>query len=62
MHGQLTAAFTEDVEALTAIERLVSATCADDMFEISLASDRAGIAMRRWLWKRASGQSSTMTS
>ncbi|CCW19227.1 transposase Tn5 [Sphingobium indicum BiD32] len=55
MHQQLSAAFTEDVEALTAIETLVSATAPDDIYEISLASDRAGIAMRRSLWKKSLG-------
>jgi len=54
MHTQLTAAFLEDVEGLTAIEALVGTMPADDRFEISFASDRAAVAMRRWLKKAAS--------
>jgi vanillate O-demethylase monooxygenase subunit len=55
MQQQLTAAFTEDVEGLTELEKLVGATPREDRFEISLASDRAGVAMRRWLLKAATG-------
>jgi len=53
MHQQLTAAFMEDVEGLTALEKLVSATPREEYFEISLPSDRPGVAMRRWLRKAA---------
>ena len=56
MQEQLTAAFTEDIEGLTELEKLVSATPEDDLFEISLASDRAGVAMRRWLLKAATAE------
>lgn len=53
MDSQLAVAFTEDVAGLTAIEELVAATDADDRYEVSLGSDRAGVAMRRWLLKLA---------
>ncbi|MCJ2185846.1 aromatic ring-hydroxylating dioxygenase subunit alpha [Novosphingobium beihaiensis] len=53
MQQQLAAAFVEDIEGLTALEKLASAIPQDDQFEISLASDRAGVAMRRWLLKAA---------
>jgi vanillate O-demethylase monooxygenase subunit len=53
MHRHLTTAFEEDVEALTALEQLAAATPEEDRFEISLSSDRAGVAMRRWLFKAA---------
>lgn len=53
MQDQLAIAFTEDVVGLAAVEGLVRSTQVDDMYEISLASDRAGLAMRRWLYKMA---------
>ncbi len=53
MHRNLVAAFSEDVAGLTALEKLVEATPDEDMFEISFASDRAAVAMRRWLFKAA---------
>lgn len=49
MDEQLSAAFLEDVHGLAEVERMVAATPAEDMYEISLASDRPGVAMRRWL-------------
>ena len=55
MQENLTAAFTEDIEGLTELEKLVAATPPEDMYEISLASDRAGVAMRRWIHKTALG-------
>lgn len=51
MQAQLTVAFTEDVVGLTQVEEMIAATPAEDRFEISLSSDRPGIAMRRWLLK-----------
>lgn len=53
MLEQLSAAFLEDIEGLTEMEKLVAATPREDQYEISLASDRAGVAMRRWLHKAA---------
>lgn len=53
MQQQLTIAFTEDVVGLTALEKMVAETPEDDLYEISLAFDRAGLAMRRWLLKLA---------
>lgn len=53
MQEQLTIAFTEDVEGLREVEKLIAATDDDDRYEISLASDRPGLAMRRWLLKAA---------
>jgi vanillate O-demethylase monooxygenase subunit len=51
MQEQLAVAFTEDVVGLTAIEALFAATPEAQRVEISFASDRAGLAMRRWLLK-----------
>ena len=56
MQHHLTIAFTEDVDGLTAVEQMVDATPPDDYFEISLASDRPGVAMRRWLLKTAQAE------
>lgn len=56
MQEQLSAAFLENVTGLAEVERMVGATAADDMYEISFASDRAGVAMRRWLFCQAQGQ------
>ncbi len=53
MHEQLTAAFQEDVDGLEAVEAMVAATPPDDYYEISIAADRAGVAMRRWLHRQA---------
>jgi phenylpropionate dioxygenase-like ring-hydroxylating dioxygenase large terminal subunit len=54
MHEQLFQAFAEDVAGLTAIEEIL-ADCGDEIFEISVASDRASVAMRRYLKQRAEG-------
>lgn len=56
MQQQLTMAFTEDVVGLSHVEAMVAATAEDEQFEISLSSDRAGVAMRRWLLKAAMAQ------
>jgi vanillate O-demethylase monooxygenase subunit len=53
MQEQLTVAFTEDVVGLTEIERMIAETPEDDRYEISLASDRPGLAMRRWIYRTA---------
>jgi phenylpropionate dioxygenase-like ring-hydroxylating dioxygenase large terminal subunit len=55
MHEQLFQAFAEDVEGLSAIEAVL-AEVPDDAFEISVASDRASVAMRRYLKQRAEGR------
>jgi phenylpropionate dioxygenase-like ring-hydroxylating dioxygenase large terminal subunit len=52
MHDKLFAAFAEDVAGLTAIEQTLAAT-GDDAYEISIASDRAAVAMRRYLKRRS---------
>lgn len=56
MHEQLGAAFQEDVDGLSAVENLVGQTPEDEYFEISLPSDRPGVAMRRWLQRTALAQ------
>lgn len=53
MHEQLSAAFEEDVEGLEAVENMVAKTPPEDRYEISVASDRAGLAMRRWIARQA---------
>jgi len=52
MHEQLFKAFREDVDGLSAIERTL-AEAGDETYEISVASDAAAIAMRRYLKRRA---------
>ena len=57
MHEQLMAAFDEDVVGLEAIEELyASRSEEDDYFEISLTSDAASVAMRRYLKRRAEAE------
>ena len=52
MHDELFKAFQEDVSGLSAIERTL--TQADDhTYEISVASDAAAVAMRKYLKRRA---------
>lgn len=53
MHRQLTAAFREDVEGLEAVEEMWAKTPSADRYEISVAADRAGLAMRRWIHREA---------
>jgi vanillate O-demethylase monooxygenase subunit len=52
MHGQLFHAFAEDVAGLTAVEQTL-AEAGDEPYEMSVASDRASVAMRRYLKRRA---------
>jgi phenylpropionate dioxygenase-like ring-hydroxylating dioxygenase large terminal subunit len=52
MHEQLFKAFQEDVGGLSAIERTV-AEAGEETFEISVASDAAAVAMRKYLKRRA---------
>lgn len=52
MHQQLFKAFQEDVTGLSAIERTL-AEAGEDTFEISVASDAAAVAMRKYLKRRA---------
>lgn len=59
MQDHLTVAFSEDVDGLTEVERAWSATPEEDRYEISLAFDRAGVAMRRWLLKAAQSAQAT---
>jgi len=53
MQDQLTVAFTEDVVGLSEVEQMIAATPDEDQYEISLASDRPGLAMRRWIQRKA---------
>ncbi len=52
MHEQLFRAFQEDVNGLAAIERTL-ADAGEEIFEISVASDAAAVAMRKYLKQRA---------
>ena len=52
MHEQLMTAFQEDVDGLTAIERTVQ-DAGEETYEISVASDGAAVAMRKYLKRRA---------
>ncbi len=52
MHEQLFKAFAEDVAGLTAVEQNL-AEAGEEPFEISLASDRPAIALRRYLKRRS---------
>lgn len=49
MRDALTAVFQEDVDGLSLIEQMVADTPLADRYEVSLASDRPAMAMRRWL-------------
>jgi phenylpropionate dioxygenase-like ring-hydroxylating dioxygenase large terminal subunit len=53
MHEQLFTAFQEDVSGLEAIERAIAELHDEDLYEISVASDSAAVAMRRYLKRRA---------
>jgi hypothetical protein len=53
MHEQLFGAFQEDVCGLEAIERALGDSREEDLYEISVASDSAAVAMRRYLKRRA---------
>jgi phenylpropionate dioxygenase-like ring-hydroxylating dioxygenase large terminal subunit len=52
MHEQLFAAFQEDVIGLTALERVL-AEAGPEAYEISVASDGAAVAVRRYLKRRS---------
>jgi phenylpropionate dioxygenase-like ring-hydroxylating dioxygenase large terminal subunit len=52
MHEQLFGAFQEDVVALAALEQVL-ADAGPDAYEISVASDAAAVAMRRYLKRRS---------
>ena len=53
MHDQLMGAFQEDVDGLEAVESMIAATPPEDYYEIAIAADRAGLAMRRWIRRHA---------
>ena len=53
MHDQLLAAFQEDVDGLEALEAMIAATPPGDYYEVAIAADRAGLAMRRWIRRQA---------
>lgn len=57
MHERLFAAFEEDVEALTRLERVLVETPREDFYEISVTTDGPSVAMRRYLLQRATGGS-----
>lgn len=57
MHGQLRKAFQEDIDGLGAIEDLLG-SYNEQQSEISFHADRASLAMRRYLKRRADGGSS----
>ena len=52
MHEQLFHAFAEDVAGLSAVEQTL-AEAGEEPYEMSVASDRASVAMRRYLKRRA---------
>jgi phenylpropionate dioxygenase-like ring-hydroxylating dioxygenase large terminal subunit len=58
MHERLFAAFREDVEALSLLEKVLERP-GDPYFEISIASDAPSVAMRRYLLRRALAQNLT---
>lgn len=53
MHEQLFKAFQEDVDGMEALEQVWDTTDAEDMYEMSVASDGPSVAMRRYLKTRA---------
>ncbi len=54
MHEELFKAFQEDVDGLSAVERSLAE--ADEPYEISIASDSASVAMRRYLKRRSDAE------
>ncbi len=54
MHQQLRKAFQEDIDGLSAIEELLG-SYATQQSEISFQADKASLAMRRYLKRRAAG-------
>lgn len=56
MHENLAAAFHEDIEGLEAIEELLAAEQDDETYEITLASDKPAVAMRRRLKRLADAE------
>ncbi len=55
MHEQLFQAFGEDVAGLSAVEQTL-AEAGEEPYEISIASDRASIAMRRYVKQRSDAE------
>tara|TARA_R110001583_G_scaffold44593_1_gene141345 strand:+ start:792 stop:1955 length:1164 start_codon:yes stop_codon:yes gene_type:complete len=62
MHQQLMAAFQEDVVGLQQQEILMAAEMDDNYFEISVKSDAASVAMRRYLKRRANEEQGLITT
>ena len=60
MHEQLMAAFNEDVVGLQAQGELILAEAGEEYFEISLKSDSASVAMRRYLKRRADAEQAAL--
>jgi len=55
MHEQLFHAFREDVQGLEAVEQALQAA-GEEAYEISVGSDRAAIAMRKYLKRRSDAE------
>ena len=58
MHEQLFQAFNEDIQGLEAVERALAAA-GEEAFEISVASDKAAVAMRKYLKRRSMEERTT---
>jgi vanillate O-demethylase monooxygenase subunit len=56
MHTNLFAAFNEDVEGMADLEQVWATTSPEDMYEISVVADGAGVAMRRYLKSRSDAE------
>lgn len=59
MHDRLFTAFREDVEALSALEKILDDTPDDEFYEISVTTDGPSVAMRRHLLKRSKEENGT---
>jgi vanillate O-demethylase monooxygenase subunit len=55
-------AFDEDVVGLALVEQVTASTPSDELFEVSVASDALGIAMRRYLKDRSDGEQPSTSS
>ena len=56
LHEGMFEAFAEDVEGLGKVQKVLSATPIDQLYEISVKSDTAAVAMRRYLKKLATAE------
>ncbi|WP_221801575.1 aromatic ring-hydroxylating dioxygenase subunit alpha [Oceanobacter mangrovi] len=62
MHQQLMAAFQEDVVGLQQQEQLMAQEEGEEYFEISVKSDAASVAMRRYIKRRADAERGLIAS